>query len=71
VVAPKQHNGSLWLNQDTYFSLADIDEDYSTEYSVHVKGNGIYVFVLEGEIETGEEKLGKRDGLGIWEVEKK
>jgi hypothetical protein len=68
VVAPKKHNGSLWLNQDTYFSLADLDEGNSIEYSVHTTGNGVYLFVIEGDINVADENLSKRDGIGIWEM---
>ena len=28
--------------------------------------NGLYVFVLEGNIKIGDQDLGKRDGMGIW-----
>jgi len=69
VVAPKTQNGTMWLNQDAYFSFGDIDEGNSVEYKVHTQGNGVYLFVIEGEIEVAEEKLGKRDGIGIWEVD--
>ena len=68
VVAPKEYNGSLWLNQDAYFSLADIDTGNSLEYSMHTKENGVYLFVIEGEIFVGDETLSRRDGIGIWEV---
>ena len=34
-----------------------------------MKDNGVYVFVLEGKIDSAEEKLEKRDGMGIWEID--
>jgi redox-sensitive bicupin YhaK (pirin superfamily) len=70
VVTPNKENGSLWLNQDAYFSLVDIDEGNSLEYSLHAKGNGVYFFVIDGDIKVADEKLGKRDGIGIWETNK-
>jgi redox-sensitive bicupin YhaK (pirin superfamily) len=69
VVAPGKNSGALWLNQDAYFSLADVDEGNCVEYSVHDKSNGIYLFVIDGEVEIAGEKLGRRDGMGIWEIE--
>lgn len=32
-------------------------------------GNGVYAFVLEGEVTIGDQRLGKRDGFGMWEME--
>ncbi|MCH7676868.1 pirin family protein [candidate division KSB1 bacterium] len=69
IVAPKEANALLWLNQDAYFSLADLDEGNSVDYSLHSKENGLYLFVIEGEIETAGEQLGKRDAIGIWETD--
>ena len=70
VVAPKETNALLWLNQDAYFSLADLDEGNSVDYSLHSKQNGLYLFVIEGEIEIASEQLGKRDAIGIWETDR-
>ncbi len=33
-----------------------------------MEGNGVYAFVIEGEVEIGEHVLGKRDALGITEI---
>jgi redox-sensitive bicupin YhaK (pirin superfamily) len=33
-------------------------------------GNGLYFFVIEGEIEVAGQKLSKRDGFGIWDTDK-
>lgn len=37
-------------------------------YSIKKEGNGVYIFVLEGEIKVNEQSLNKRDGFGIWET---
>ena len=68
VVSPRKTGEALWINQDAYFSLADIDKGNTINYKVKLKGNGIYLFVLEGSVKTAGEELNKRDGLGIEEV---
>ena len=68
VVSPRKTGDALWINQDAYFSLADIDKGNTINYKVKLKGNGIYLFVLEGSVKTAGEELNKRDGLGIEEV---
>jgi len=70
VIAPQKQNGHLWLNQDAYFSLSDIEGGKSVEYTVHKNENGLYLFVIEGELKVAEENLKKRDGIGIWDFDK-
>ncbi len=69
VVSPDK-NGSLKIHQDAWFSLADIDANQLIEYDIHKSGNGVYVFVIEGEIEVEGESLAKRDAIGISEINK-
>lgn len=65
VVSPDKNSSSLWINQDSYFSLADIEAGKEISYNINKKGNGVYLFVLEGAVTAAGEKLEKRDGLGI------
>ncbi|HEX8332584.1 MAG TPA: pirin family protein, partial [Segetibacter sp.] len=32
-------------------------------------GNGVYAFVLEGQVTFGEQQLNKRDALGVWDTD--
>jgi redox-sensitive bicupin YhaK (pirin superfamily) len=69
VVSPNRTDGGVWINQDAYFSLADFGSEQSVRYSLKNRGNGVYLFVIEGELETAGETLSKRDAIGIWETE--
>lgn len=68
VVAPDNGN-AVWINQDAWFSLGSMDKDFSSTYTIKKPGNGVYVFVLEGEININGQPLNRRDALGIWDVE--
>jgi len=68
VVAPDNDN-AVWINQDAWFSLANLDKGVSTEYSFNKKGSGLYVFVLEGQVTAGGQALGRRDAVGISDAE--
>jgi len=70
VVSPDKSEDALWINQDAYFSLASLDKDISIDYKIKYKGNGAYVFLIEGSIEINGEKLEKRDAIGISDTEK-
>ena len=65
VVSPDKNNGAVWINQEAWFSLGTLKSGFEEEYKLHKTGNGVYAFVLEGEVEIDGEKLNKRDGLGI------
>ena len=68
IVSPEE-DGSVWINQDAYFSLGNLLKGFSTEYTINKKGNGVYAFILKGEVEINDQKLETRDGFGIWDVD--
>lgn len=65
IVTPEKNNDNLWLNQDAYLSRIDLDKSNSLNYKIHTKGNGAYIFLIDGEIKVADETLSKRDGIGI------
>lgn len=70
VVSPDKHDNSLWINQDAWFSLGKMNAGISTEYVLNKNTNGVYVFVIEGDVTVNGQKLNKRDGLGVWDTDK-
>jgi len=69
IVTPEKKDGNLWLNQDAFLSRIDLDKSNSVTYKIHTKGNGVYLFLIEGEIVVAGETLSKRDGIGIYEAD--
>lgn len=65
VVSPEKDNGSLWINQDAYFSLVNLEKGKDVTYNINKKGNIVYLFLISGSIDAAGEKLDERDGLGI------
>ncbi len=77
VVSPSKTDASVWINQDAWFHLGSLRKEFKTEYIVKQKDNGVYAFVIEGEVtinlptgQAGGQKLSKRDGFGVWETDK-
>ncbi|MBT8299092.1 MAG: pirin family protein [Maribacter sp.] len=68
IVSPDPEDQGVWIHQDAWFHLGDFESGIKTTYSLKKKGNGVYVFVLEGEVEANRQRLTKRDGFGIWDV---
>jgi redox-sensitive bicupin YhaK (pirin superfamily) len=58
---------SIFIYQQAWFNLTDLSEGNTITYNAKKTGNGAYVFVIEGEIEIADEKLKRRDAMGITE----
>ena len=69
VVTPNPHDSGMWIHQDAWFHLGEFNEETKVKYSIHKPGNGVYIFIIEGEGSVSDQTLGKRDALGIWETE--
>lgn len=65
LVSPDQEEGALWINQDAWFSMTDLSEGHSITYNRYRENNGIYLFVLEGEVNVVNETLQRRDAVGV------
>jgi redox-sensitive bicupin YhaK (pirin superfamily) len=70
IVSPSKTDAGVWINQDAWFHLGNFKKGFATDYSIKQKGNGVYVFVIDGDVTINEQKLNKRDGFGVWDVEK-
>jgi quercetin 2,3-dioxygenase len=70
IVSPMGEKEGLNIHQNAWFSLGKLDKDFVTTYELKDKKNGVYAFVIDGEVNINEEKLNRRDGLGIAETDK-
>ncbi len=70
IVAPVKADDVMWINQDAYFSLGKFTAGNTIDYSIRNKGNGAYIFLIEGEAKIEGQNLNKRDAIGIWETDK-
>jgi len=68
VVAPDDEQ-AVWINQDAWFSLANLEAGIEKTYQIKRKENGVYAFVIGGQVTINGEQLDARDGLGIWETD--
>ncbi|MGD2073597.1 MAG: pirin family protein [Gammaproteobacteria bacterium] len=65
VVAPERGDETVWINQDAWLSLGNLDAGRTLSYTANRAGHGLYLFVIEGQIEVADETLGTRDAIGI------
>jgi quercetin 2,3-dioxygenase len=68
VVSPDKNDNGLWINQDARFALTKLEQGKSISYEPKFKGNGVYVFVIDGEISIDGKKVEKRDAIGLYDT---
>ncbi len=69
ILSPNADDAGVWVYQNAWFNLGYFDAGNTQTYKVHQKGNGVYVFVLNGKIEVNGQLLETRDGFGISETD--
>ncbi len=69
VLSPNADDAGVWVHQDAWFFLGKFDSPKTVTHTLKDKGNGAYIFVIEGKAKVGDKELDTRDGLGVWDVE--
>lgn len=70
VLSPNPDDAGVWIHQDAWFHRGKLEKDWKESYTVKKPGNGVYFFVIEGSVNVNGQSLNKRDGYGLWDVER-
>jgi quercetin 2,3-dioxygenase len=62
-------DGGVQIHQEAWFHLGKLDEGVELTYTLKKQGNGVYAFLIEGDVSINEIQLNRRDGLGISETD--
>lgn len=69
ILSPHADDQGVWIHQNAWFHLGEFTEAKALSYELKDKSNGLYVFVLEGEVSVEDHSLQKRDGIGLWDTD--
>jgi redox-sensitive bicupin YhaK (pirin superfamily) len=69
ILSPSAEDDGVWIHQDAWFHIGQLDKGKAIDYSLHRKGNGVYAFVLKGSLEINDQALEARDGYGLWDID--
>ncbi|MBS1533609.1 MAG: pirin family protein [Bacteroidetes bacterium] len=70
ILSPSADDAGVWIHQDAWFHMSNMDAGTELEYTQKLAGNGLYVFVIKGSVEVDGQSLEQRDGMGIIDFEK-
>lgn len=68
IVSPQADDDGVMVHQNSWWHMADLDTGVSLKYDLKDPQNGVYAFVLEGEVTIAGQSLEKRDGYGMWDT---
>ncbi len=68
VLSPNPDDEGVWAHQDAWFHIGDLDKGTEVNYALKKEGNGVYAFVIEGDVTINGQALNKRDALGVWDT---
>lgn len=68
ILSPNLKDEGVWIHQNAWMHIADFTKNETINYELKNKNNGVYVFIINGEINIESQVLGKRDAIGVWET---
>ena len=69
VLSPNPEDEGMWIHQNAWFHMGNLDSGTELKYELKDRSNGVYAFILEGNATINEQDLEKRDGLGVWDTD--
>jgi len=70
ILSPSSEDEGVWIHQNAWFHISDLEKGKSLDYELKSPENGLYVYVLDGDVIVDGHALSTRDGLGIWDTNK-
>lgn len=69
ILSPSPEDDGVWIHQNAWFHLGEFEKGTSVSYALKSPAtNGVYAFVIEGDVTIAGQSLNQRDGMGIWQV---
>lgn len=69
ILSPNPDDAGVWIHQTAWFHLGQFDKNFSIDYAIRKKGNGVYAFIIKGDVTINGINLNERDGFGIWDTD--
>ncbi|MEM6726817.1 MAG: pirin family protein [Bacteroidota bacterium] len=69
ILSPNAEDQGVWVHQEAWFHLGDLDKGFNTTYDIKKTENGVYAFLIEGDATINGQALNRRDGFGMWDVD--
>src|SRR5690606_3854010 len=69
VLSPNPDDAGVWIHQDAWFHMTNLKKGKELTYLLNApERNGVYVFVLKGDVTINNQSINNRDGFGVWDT---
>lgn len=69
ILSPVADDEGVWIHQNAWFHMGNLDKGFDVTYELKDKSNGVYAFIIKGEVSINGQSLQTRDGIGISDAE--
>jgi quercetin 2,3-dioxygenase len=69
VLSPNANDDGVWIHQNAWFHIGEFVKNTKKTYKIKSQSNGLYIFVISGNVIVNGVSLETRDGLGVWDME--
>ncbi|MEO1031711.1 MAG: pirin family protein [Bacteroidota bacterium] len=70
VLSPNAEDEGVWIHQNAWFHMTNLDKGNDVNYQLKdPKHNGVYAFIIKGDVTINGESLNERDGMGLSNIE--
>ncbi|MEO6760179.1 MAG: pirin family protein [Saprospiraceae bacterium] len=71
ILSPNPDDAGVWIHQNAWFLLGNLEAGHPETYALKDPAkNGVYAFVLSGDVTIEGQALHTRDGFGLWDLDK-
>ena len=68
ILSPNADDQGVWIHQNAWFNLADLSSGKELEYQLHKEDSGVFVQLIEGNLEVAGNLLSGRDAIALTET---
>jgi len=69
ILSPNEDDEGVWIYQNAWFYMGKFDSDFITSYKINTIENGVYIFILNGNLLINNNEVNTRDGIGFTKTE--
>ncbi|WP_282775382.1 pirin family protein [Phaeodactylibacter xiamenensis] len=69
VLSPNPEDDGVWVHQNAWFHMGELEAGFETTYQLKDPANGVYAFIIKGDVTLNGQALHQRDGMGVWETD--
>ncbi len=69
ILSPNKDDEGVWIYQNAWFFMGKFDNEFTTKYKTKNIENGVYIFILNGNLLINNNEVNMRDGIGFTNTE--